>query len=91
MKERHKASIYGVYVAPRFRGKGLGRALLATLLDAARQHESLEQILISVTTLQQPARDLYLSLGFEIFGSEPRALKVGSEYVGEDHMILRFR
>jgi predicted N-acetyltransferase YhbS len=30
-KERHKGRIYGVYVSPSQRGKGIGRALLARL------------------------------------------------------------
>jgi hypothetical protein len=35
------------------------------------------------------ARALYRSLGFVVFGTEPRSLKVGQTYVDEDHMMLR--
>jgi RimJ/RimL family protein N-acetyltransferase len=31
----------------------------------------------------------YRKFGFETYGTEPRALKVGSEYVDEHLMILR--
>jgi len=31
---------------------------------------------------------LYASLGFEVFGTEKRALKVGQRYVDEDYMVL---
>ncbi len=91
VKDRHKGHIYGVYVAEAHRGKGLGRALLAHLIKKVRQDTSLEQIILAVATRQEAARALYRSLGFVSFGIEPRALKVGSEYVDEDHMILRLR
>jgi len=90
-KERHKGRIYGVYVSSWRRGTGVGRALLARLLDAAKQDSSLEQILLSVATRQIPAIELYRSFGFEKYGTEPHALKVDSDYVDEDHMILRIR
>lgn len=88
-KERHKGRIYAVYVSPAQRGKGVGRALIQRLLDAAKRDPSLEQILLAVASSQVAAIDLYRSYGFETFGTEPRALKVGAEYVDELHMILR--
>ena len=90
-KEAHKGRIYGVYVAARHRNKGAGRALLARLLELATADPSLEQVLLSVALSQDAARRLYHSLGFETFGTEPRALKVGPTYVDEDHMIFRIR
>lgn len=91
LKERHKGRIYGVYVSPSKRGTGIGRALLSQLLEVARADASLEHVLLAVTASQSAAIGLYRSLGFEVFGTEPGALKVGVEYVDEVHMILRFR
>jgi ribosomal protein S18 acetylase RimI-like enzyme len=90
-KERHKGRIYGVYVSSAYRARGIGRSLLTHLLDLARQDPSLEQVLLAVGSSQNAARELYRSLGFETYGTEPRALKVGNRYVDEDHMILRIR
>ncbi len=90
-KARHKGRIYAVYVSRPQRGKGVGRALLVNLLEAVRRDASLEQVLLAVATCQTAARQLYRSLGFETYGTEPRALKVGSTYIDEDHMILRLR
>ncbi len=90
-KDRHKGRIYGVYVSSEQRGKGIGRALISALIEGARQDPSLEQILLAVATTQNAAKQLYRSFGFETYGTEPRALKVGSTYVDEDHMILRIR
>jgi ribosomal protein S18 acetylase RimI-like enzyme len=90
-KEVHKGRIYAVYVSSAHRGKGIGRALLAELLERAKQDPSLEQVLLAVATSQTAAVALYRSFGFETYGTEPRALKVGSTYVDEEHMILRIR
>jgi ribosomal protein S18 acetylase RimI-like enzyme len=90
-KERHKGRIYGFYVASTLRGKGIGRALLARILETAREDPSLEYVLLGVAASQIAAIGLYRSAGFEPFGTEPGALKVGSTYVDEVHMILRLR
>jgi ribosomal protein S18 acetylase RimI-like enzyme len=89
VKERHKGRIYGVYVSTSHRGKGVGRALLTTLLERAKRDPSLEQILLAVAASQSAAKQLYLDFGFETYGTEPKALKIGDRYVDEDYMILR--
>jgi ribosomal protein S18 acetylase RimI-like enzyme len=91
LKEKHKGHIYGVYVTSAHRGKGVGRALIDGLVNKARRDPSLEQILLAVGTEQTAAKRLYREFGFEIYGTEPNGLKVGSRYVDEDHMILRIR
>jgi hypothetical protein len=39
-------------------------------------------------TANAAARALYVSAGFEAFGLERRALRVGDRYVEEEHMVL---
>jgi ribosomal protein S18 acetylase RimI-like enzyme len=90
-KEKHKGRIYAVYVSSTHRGNGIGRMLLAELIERAKQDSSLEQILLAVANSQTAACQLYRSFGFEKYGTEPDALKVGSHYIDEDHMILRIR
>jgi ribosomal protein S18 acetylase RimI-like enzyme len=87
-KRRHKGIIWGVYVSASHRGLGLGRAVMDATLAAARQLPGLRYVYLSVTSVQSPARDLYLSLGFRSFGREPGALGVDGEYFDEEHMIL---
>jgi ribosomal protein S18 acetylase RimI-like enzyme len=89
LKERHKGRIFGVYVTPAHRGRGVGRALLAALLERAKRDPSLEQILLAVAKGQTAAKQLYSDFGFDTYGTEPNALKVGSSYVDEEYMILR--
>jgi ribosomal protein S18 acetylase RimI-like enzyme len=88
-KVRHKGRVWGVYVTPKSRGTGLGHRLLKTALDRARTIEGVEQVHLSVDATQAAAGRLYHSLGFESFGCEPRALKVGGRYIDEEYMVLR--
>jgi ribosomal protein S18 acetylase RimI-like enzyme len=90
-KERHKGRIYGVYVTPSQRGRGVGNVLMAALLKKAQANPELEQILLAVAAGQKAAIQLYRKFGFEVFGTEPRSLKVGSEYIDEQHMLLMLR
>jgi ribosomal protein S18 acetylase RimI-like enzyme len=87
LKERHKGTIWGVYVQPTSRGKGIARALMQEIITRARAITGLEQILI-VASAHLPARELYQSLGFKEYGIEPRSLKVGQQYVDDVLMIL---
>jgi len=91
VKDRHKGRIYGVYVSAAHRRKGVGRALIGALLERVKGDSSLEQIQLAVAAVQTAAKQLYSSFGFEVYGNEPRGLKVGSTYVDEEHMILRIR
>jgi hypothetical protein len=43
-----------------------------------------------VASAHLPAKKLYEALGFEAYGVEPRSLKIGTEYVDDVLMILRF-
>ncbi len=87
IKTRHKGRVWGVYVTPGSRGKGVGRAVVQSVLQRGAAIEGVEQILISVATTQAAAIRLYRSLGFESFGVEPRALKVGERFIDEEYMV----
>jgi ribosomal protein S18 acetylase RimI-like enzyme len=86
-KERHKGHIWGVYVRPESRGKGVARALMEEIIRRARTMNDLEQILL-VASAHLPARKLYEALGFQAYGIEPRSLKIGTEYIDDVLMIL---
>jgi ribosomal protein S18 acetylase RimI-like enzyme len=79
-----------VYVTPEYRRRGVARALMESLIARARRDPSLEQILLAVTTANDAASGLYRSLGFTTYGTEPRARRIGSTYIDERMMILRF-
>jgi RimJ/RimL family protein N-acetyltransferase len=87
-KDHHKGSIWGVYVTAAMRGQGVAKAMLAQMLDRVRSYPGLEQVSLSVSVRQEAARRLYSALGFEVYGYERHALKVGDTYVDEEHMVL---
>ncbi len=90
LKEKHKGAIYGVYISSRHRRAGVGQALLADLLKRVKLDPTLEQIILAVSCSQTAARRLYRRFGFEPYGVEPHALKIGGQYIDEELLILRF-
>lgn len=87
-KLRHAASVNAVYVTPALRGQGVSRQLMRVLIERARTFEGLEQLRLAVSTHQEAARNLYRSLGFEVWGLEKKALKVGPVYTDLEHLLL---
>lgn len=88
-KSAHKGNVYGVYVATHARGTGVGRALMLDLIGRARVLDGMEQLNLSVMSDNLAAKQLYASVGFELYGVERRALKHGGRYFDEDLMALR--
>ena len=89
-KERHKGHIWGVYVRPESRGKGVASALMKEIVRRAREIDGIEQITL-VASANLPAQRLYESVGFESYGLEPHSLKFGTNYVDDVLMVLFLR
>lgn len=86
-KSRHRGGIWGVYVAPESRGKGVARALMTAAIEQANTVEGLELLNLSVVTTNEHAHKLYQSLGFTEYGVEPHALKLDGQYFDEYMMV----
>ncbi|MEQ1515634.1 MAG: GNAT family protein [Usitatibacteraceae bacterium] len=87
-KNRHRGTLIGMYVIPEFRGSGLGRKLLHSLIDEVRKLPGMEQLNLTVTHSNEDARQLYLRAGFVPFGIERNAIKVGDAYYDKEYMAL---
>ncbi|MDF2964516.1 MAG: hypothetical protein K0S39_6251 [Paenibacillus sp.] len=85
----HKGNVYAMYVAPEFRGKGAGYALMTRLHDEARQCAGLEQINLTVVSTNLAAKKLYESVGFTAYGTERNAMKSNGYYLDDDLMVVR--
>lgn len=85
-KARHKVTLFGMYVSPRLRQRGLGRQLVQAALAEAQRHEGLRLIKLTVTAGNDAAIELYRRCGFVQFGLEPMALRVGEDYFDKIHM-----
>lgn len=87
-KNRHKATLVGLYVADEFTGHGLGRALVDCALHAARCC-GVELVVLTVTDSNRAACALYGRAGFSAFGIEPDAIRVDGVSLGKQHMFLQ--
>jgi len=90
-KLKHKGNIWGMYIAPEARGYGVGRMLIAEVVRRSEALEGLEQIGLTVTSGNIPAKKLYENLGFRSYGVEKRALKIGLAYFDDVFMVLPIR
>jgi RimJ/RimL family protein N-acetyltransferase len=61
------------------------------LITQAKQLDGLEQLHLSVLTTNLAARRLYQSFGFEVYGTAPRVIKFGEQYLDEDLMMFYLR
>lgn len=88
LKMRHRANIYAMYVAPAKRGQGIGKFLMKTAIRKAEELDRIEQLHLTVTASNEPAKRLYTSLGFKVYGLDKKALRVGDTYYDEELMVL---
>lgn len=85
-KARHKATLFGMYVAPDARRHGLGAALVQRVLAYARSRCGVQLVQLTVTDGNHSAQALYERHGFVTFGLEPMAVAVGPGFVAKIHM-----
>lgn len=87
-KRRHRSELWGVYVSPAARGRGVSAQLLTETIRRARLLEGLERIILSVSNQAPAALHLYKKAGFVEFGREPGAARTGDVNMDEIHMLL---
>ena len=87
VKVRHRGEVVGVYVKPKARGTGASRLLMEAVIAEVR--DKVVQLHLAVTTNNTPARRLYEGLGFQVYGTEPRAILVDGRYYDKYLMVLR--
>ena len=88
-KFRHRARIWGVFVEPGYRGRGLGKALMHAVIKEARSWRGVTFLDLSVSANSPEAQRLYESFGFEVWGREPEATELDGRRYDEIHMSLR--
>jgi RimJ/RimL family protein N-acetyltransferase len=85
-QERHKATLFGMAVAPERSGQGIGTALVRHVLDYARSVEGLIQVELRYSEGNAPAERLYRACGFEEWGRERGAVLVAGDAITKVHM-----
>lgn len=78
------ADMMNLAVSPSFRRQGIGERLVNCLTEELKE-KGVKTLLLEVRISNEPARELYQKLGFEIVGKRPRYY----EKPREDALILR--
>jgi RimJ/RimL family protein N-acetyltransferase len=79
------AGILGIGLLPDYRGRGIGRRLLAAAIEDARR-SGLERIELNVYERNLRARRLYESMGFVVEGARRRHHKLEGAY--QDSILM---
>lgn len=87
-KQAHKVHVWGMYVLPEVRSRGIGRRLMSALIEEARRMPGVERLLLTVAVGNASAQRLYRALGFRTYGVEPDALKFDGATVDDELMCL---
>lgn len=85
-RTRHKATLYGTFVRQSCRRRGIARRLVEAVMNHARVTPQIRQVVLRVTTSNQPALRLYEAFGFLPFGTEPDANRVGDRFIAVTSM-----
>jgi ribosomal protein S18 acetylase RimI-like enzyme len=83
LKTKHVARIFGVYVDPSYRGRGVGRKLLDRALELIQENKDIVKVQLMVNPKQLAALQLYKKIGFEVVGEMKKEIKVGEEFYDE--------
>lgn len=87
LKMAHRAHIWGVYVTPAARGRGIAAQVMERTLDIARSWPGVNSVGLSASVRSEAARHLYEKLGFVAWGREPAALTIDGKAYDEFHMV----
>ena len=90
-KLAHKAFIWGMYVAPGARRRGVGRQLIDHALLRAASMNGVRQINLGVNAANVEAIALYEAAGFTSFGLERGFMLVSGELHDELHMVRNIK
>jgi ribosomal protein S18 acetylase RimI-like enzyme len=85
---RHSASLNSLVVDSGAQARGIGRLLVAHVIEFARAIGYIRQITLALTDGNTRAERLYESFGFKQFGLEPDALLHEGRYYAKQHRQL---
>jgi alanyl-tRNA synthetase len=86
-RTRHAGDV-GISLLAPWRGRGIGRALMETLIAWCRERAIVEKINLGVMHVNEPAIALYRALGFAEEGRIRRAFKIDEQWIDEIRMGL---
>jgi ribosomal protein S18 acetylase RimI-like enzyme len=88
LKMQHRGTMFSMYIKLEYRGQGAAAQLIQAVINHARQN--VLQLHCTVVSENKLATKFYQKYGFQIYGTEPQALKVDEKFYDEHLMILKF-
>lgn len=85
---RHRVSL-GIALYQEFTGMGIGKVMLETLIDLAKEM-GYEQLELEVVADNERAIALYKKMGFEICGTTPNAMKYKDSTYADEHKMIKY-
>lgn len=86
LRVKHRADL-GIIILQSWRGQGVGKLLMQTIIDWARVHPAIEKLSLSVFAENTTAINLYSSLGFIEEGRRPNEYKISENAYMDDIMM----
>ena len=83
IKTKHIANIFGIYVKKEYRGKGIGKKLIESVIKNIQKNVNVSKIELAVNPEQKAAVKLYEKYGFELVGRLKKELKIDDKFYDE--------
>ena len=77
---RESGMVYGAYVRKNYRGRGIGRLLLAKVLERLAIVDGVHKARLMVSVTEKPAKRLYEHMGFEVIDTTDWVLGDGNSH-----------
>lgn len=89
LKSKEQATLCRIIVAPKIRGKGIGRLLCENLISEIRKLGGIKEVSLNTLTCNTAAMACYKSLGFINLGTRKKCRRIGHYWHDLIFMSLR--
>ena len=90
-KYKHKVFLWGMYVMPELRGRGIAQSLMQATIDWTTEHPEILSISLQVTVSNIRGQQFYKHYGFSIFETEQRSLFAAGQFHDVHYMELEVK
>lgn len=87
-KRRHIATVVSVYITQDFRGKGISKKLMATMLEDVQKVPYIHKVKLMVNPKQTEAIGLYKVFGFHEVGKLEKEVEIDNTYY--DMLLMEY-
>lgn len=85
----HPEGVFGIAVAKKFRGEGIGTLLMRLVLKEAKRIEGLKIVILNVFANNRLGKNIYKKFGFKEYGAIPGGILHRGRYVDDVYMYKK--